>query len=324
MLPHSWSRHWLIFNGLLAEILAITSRCLILATFCAGHVTLDFFSCILHSISLFSPTLSHANSVQNCTEAEYVLHRAIQSNPRFSSSAYNLALFYQRMNFYNDAEHWYLHAIAQNPHHVLSYNNLGVLYMNIGKKSLALHYFKAGLAADPDSQLILSNIPSVSDARVLSVPDIKRVFQEPSVCNVAPVCVSAQRASAWGKPLTAPLARTTTHPRPPHPLASVGNGPANFAQTFSEKVNLISAPDDSDIPEHATPVQLRPDDYLQLLERALRDQPDNLHFRKLAIETCDNLGRAECGQRHRNLLNSFRSHHTTQGLAIGKTQRKKT
>jgi len=32
--------------------------------------------------------------------------------------------------------------------------------------------------------------------------------------------------------------------------------------------------------------------YLQLLESALRDQPDNLHFRKLAIETCDNLGYA--------------------------------
>ncbi len=225
------------------------------------------------------------------------------------------------MKFLNDAEHWYLHAIAQNPHHVLSYNNLGVLYMNIGKKSLALHYFNAGLAVDPDSQLIRSNIPSVSNARVLSVSDVERVFQEPSICNVALVCISAQRANSWGKPLASISTRTSTHPRLLHPLATVGNGPVNFASSFSEKVNLISAHDESDIPEHATPVQLRPDDYLQLLERALRDQPDNMHFRKLAIETCDSLGRAECGHRHRNMLNSIHSH---QGPASGKYKRKLT
>jgi tetratricopeptide (TPR) repeat protein len=252
------------------------------------------------------------------------LHKAIESNPRFSSSAYNLALFYQRLSFFNDAEHWYLHAIAHNPHHVLSYNNLGVLYMNIGRRSLALHYFKAGLVVDPDNQLIHSNIPSVHGARVLSASDVERVFQEPSVCNVALVCLSVQRASTWGKPLTAPLARASMHPQPSHPLASVGNGPVNFANTFSDKVSLVSAVDDADIPEHATPVQLRPDDYLQLLERALKDQPNNAHFRKLAIETCDSLGHTECGQRHRSMLNSVHSHRNKRASARGKTNGQKS
>jgi tetratricopeptide (TPR) repeat protein len=276
--------------------------------------------CRLISLAIlrYSPTLSHENSVQNCSHAELVLHQAIQSNPRFSSAAYNLALFYQRMHFLHDAEHWYLHAIAYNPHHALSFNNLGVLYMNTGRKALALHYFKKGLAVDPDCQLILSNVPIVQDARVLSPSEIERVYEEPNVCNIARVCVSVQRASSWGKPLALPPASAPRVPQQPHPLTAAGNGPVNFASSFSDSVNLISAPHDSDIPDHATPVQLRPEDYVQLLERALKEQPNNMHFRKLAMDTCDSLGRTECVQRHRSFLNSATSRNPTPGVAAGK------
>ena len=226
------------------------------------------------------------------------------------------------MNFLNDAEHWYLHAIAHNPHHVLSYNNLGVLYMNVGRKSLALHYYKAGLAVDPNSQLIQSNIPSVRNARVLPLSEIKRVYEEPRVCNKASVCISVQRSNAWGKLLSPPVSTSPKIAHPQHQLAPAGTGPVNFANSFSKNVNLISAPDDSDIPEHATPVQLRPEDYLQLLERALLDQPNNVQFRKLAIETCDSLGRTDCGQRHRSFLNSILHHNPSGGKAGTKTKRK--
>jgi tetratricopeptide (TPR) repeat protein len=205
---------------------------------------------------------------------------------------------------------------------VLSYNNLAVLYMNIGRKSLARHYYKQGLAVDPDSQLILSNIPSVQNARVLSSLEIERVYEEPSICNTALVCISVQRANAWGKLLTLPTAAAPSIPQQSHPLTTAGNGPVNFASSFSNSVNLISAPDDSDIPEHATPVQLRPEDYLQLLERALKDQPNNAHFRKLAMETCDSLGRTDCAQRHRNLLRTMDSRNPAIGQAEGKTKRR--
>jgi tetratricopeptide (TPR) repeat protein len=250
------------------------------------------------------------------------LHRAVQANPRFSSSAYNLALFYQRMNFLNDAEHWYLHAIAHNPHHVLSHNNLGVLYMNIGRKALALHYFRAGLTVDPDNQLIQSNIPSVRKSHVLSLSEIKRVYEEPNVCNIAPLCLSAKRSNTWGNPLTLPVFPSPKSSPPHIPLTSAGTGPVNFASSIGNNVNLISSTDDSDIPEHATPVQLRPEDYLQLLERALQDQPNNVNFRKLAIETCDSLGRADCGQRHRSLLNSINLDHPTSGNAARRAKKK--
>ena len=244
--------------------------------------------------------------MQNCSRAEHFLHRAIQSNPRFSPAAYNLALFYQRLNFLHDAEHWYLHAIAHNPHHALSHNNLGVLYMNAGRKSLALHYYRGGLAVDPDNQLIRSNMPAVQHARVLSLSEIQRVYEEPSVCDVAPVCISVQRSHSWGKPLSFPDSSTRSIPQQPQPLASAG-GPVNYASSFGSNVNLISTTDDAEIPEHATPVQLRPEDYLQLLERALKDQPSNKHFRKLAMETCETLGRTECAQRHRHLLHTMHS-----------------
>jgi tetratricopeptide (TPR) repeat protein len=247
------------------------------------------------------------------------LHRAIQSNPRFSSSAYNLALFYQRLNFLNDAEHWYLHAITHNPHHVLSHNNVGVLYMNIGRKALALHYFKAGLAIDPDNQLIRSNIPAVLNARMLPLSEIKRVYEEPSVCNLALVCISAQRSKVWGKLLTPPVSSSPKNPQSHHQLTSTGTAPVNVVSSFGQNVNLVSVIDDSDIPQHATPVQLRPEDYLQLLERALQDQPTNVHFRNLAIETCETLGRADCSQRHRSLLKSM--HLNSQNS--GKTGSKK-
>jgi tetratricopeptide (TPR) repeat protein len=244
--------------------------------------------------------------VQNCSQAEHFLHRAIQSNPRFSSAAYNLALFYQRLNYLHDAEHWYLHAIAHNPHHALSHNNLGVLYMNAGRKSLALHYYKGGLAVDPDNQLIRSNMPAVQHARVLSLSEIQRVYEEPSVCDLAPVCISVQRSHSWGKPLSFPDSSTRSIPQQPQPSASAG-GPVNYASSFGSNVNLISTTDDAEIPEHATPVHLRPEDYLQLLERALKDQPSNKHFRKLAMETCETLGRTECAQRHRHLLHTMHS-----------------
>ena len=226
------------------------------------------------------------------------------------------------MNLLNDAEHWYLHALAHNPHHVLSYNNLGVLYLNIGRESLALYYFKRGLSVDPHSELIHSNIPSVRKARVLVLSEIERVFDEPSVCNIAPVCLSVQRASTWGKPLTPPPARQPKASRHQFPLVPAGSGPVNYASTFSDNVRIISAPDESDIPEHATPVQLRPEDYILLLERALKEQPNNLQFRKLAIETCDSMGRVECGQRHRRLLNALHPPSLTTGKQEGKEIRK--
>jgi tetratricopeptide (TPR) repeat protein len=227
------------------------------------------------------------------------------------------------MNLLNDAEHWYLHAIAHNPHHVLSYNNLGVLYMNIGRQSLALHYFKQGLAVDPHSELIQSNIPSVRKARVLVLSEIERVYDEPSACTIAPICLSAQRASTWGKPLTPPPARSPKTAQHPHPLVSAGTGPVNYASSFSDNVRLISTPDESDIPEHATPVQLRPEDYIQLLERALKEQPNNIQFRKLAVETCDSMGRVECGQRHRRLLNAMHPPNPSAGKGEGNSKGKR-
>ncbi|MGH9741939.1 MAG: tetratricopeptide repeat protein, partial [Candidatus Acidiferrum sp.] len=80
---------------------------------------------------------------------------AVKYSPDLASGHYNLAIYLQRHNRLDQAEHEYLTALALSTDEteiVQSHNNLGILYLGENKYAAALKELSAAIALDPHEQ----------------------------------------------------------------------------------------------------------------------------------------------------------------------------
>ena len=84
--------------------------------------------------------------------------KAIENNPQYADSYYNLGNQLKVLENLDDAIYYYKKAIEINPNYVNAYNNLGNAYIEQGKLDAAIDIFKQTLSINPDNASTYNNL----------------------------------------------------------------------------------------------------------------------------------------------------------------------
>src|SRR3972149_5943258 len=96
-----------------------------------------------------------------CKEAIEAYKKAIETDPSFISTYYNLAVIYHRTQQIYNAITCLKNAIELDPGDASTFNNLGVLYFTINVFDEAKKYFEKSLSIEPDYKEAKNNLGKV-------------------------------------------------------------------------------------------------------------------------------------------------------------------
>ncbi len=100
-------------------------------------------------------------AAQNDSNAIHFFNNALDISPESTEAYYNLAMFYQNHQRYEEAMEVYNQLISINPNYPNGYYNLGYLHLNVtGDYEKAEQYFRKALEMDPSRVNAVFNLGS--------------------------------------------------------------------------------------------------------------------------------------------------------------------
>ncbi|MEO1535465.1 MAG: tetratricopeptide repeat protein [Planctomycetota bacterium] len=104
----------------------------------------------------------------NLDNAERLLRRAIEQDPRFAPAHNNLGSVLLRDNRYYEAATAFERAVALAPNEPEPHNNLGLVLETVGRRSEAIEPYSRAVELDPENPEYVGNL-----ARVLTLLDVQ-------------------------------------------------------------------------------------------------------------------------------------------------------